>query len=149
MADPASPLDLPLHTHLGVVAQCRGGLLRQAHQAAIEARRLPIGRRPASRNQSLRPRPQCRAQALHLDCRSRQNNPGRQTRAPSVRFDPLDRACLLVGRFLYVFAKLEAELDTALAILFKLDQGSANIIVAARSTELLRTVEIVRARDLR
>jgi DNA-binding protein len=36
-----------------------------------------------------------------------------------------------------------------LAILFKLDQGSANIIVAARSTELLRTVEIVRARDLR
>jgi len=61
----------------------------------------------------------------------------------------LDRACVLVGRFLYVFAKLEAELDTALAILFKLDQGSANIIVAARSTELLRTVEIARARDLR
>jgi hypothetical protein len=89
MARPASPLDLPLHAYFGIVAQCRRGLLRKAYQAAIEARRLPIGRRLASRDQSLRPGAQRRAEALHMDCRSRQNNPSRQTWAPSVRFDPL------------------------------------------------------------
>ena len=36
-----------------LVAQRRRGLLRQAHQAAPEARRLPIARRPAGRHQPL------------------------------------------------------------------------------------------------
>ena len=75
--------------NIGILAQRRRGLLRQAHEAAIETRRLRIGRRLASSHQSLRRRTQRRTETLHMDCRSRQNYPGRQTRAPSVRFDPL------------------------------------------------------------
>jgi len=58
MIGPASPLDLPLHAHIGILAQRRRGLLRQAHKAAIEARHLPIGRRLAGSDQSLRRRTQ-------------------------------------------------------------------------------------------
>ena len=68
MVGPASPLDLPLHANLGILAQRRRGLLRQAHEAAIEARRLPIGRRLASSNQSLRRRTQRRTKTLYMDC---------------------------------------------------------------------------------
>jgi hypothetical protein len=50
------PKAVLLHAHIGVLAQCRRGLLRQAHEAAIEARCLHIGLRPASRHQSLRRR---------------------------------------------------------------------------------------------
>ena len=91
MAGTASPLDLPLHPNLGIMAQRRRGLLRQADEATIKTRRLPIGRRPASRHQSLRRRTQRQTEALHLDRRSRQNYPRRQTRAPSVKFYPLAR----------------------------------------------------------
>ncbi len=89
MADTASPLDLPLHPDFGILAQRCRGLLRQAHEEAIETRCLSIGRRFTSRNQSLRRRTQRRTETLHMDCRSRQDYPGRQTRAPSVRFHPL------------------------------------------------------------
>ena len=34
----------PLHPNFGILAQRCRGLLRQTHQAALEARRLPIGR---------------------------------------------------------------------------------------------------------
>ena len=90
MAGTASSLDLPLHSNFRILAQRCRGILRKAHQATIEARRLLIGRRLASSNQSLRRRTQRRTKTLHLDCKSRQNYPGRQTRAPSVKFDPLD-----------------------------------------------------------
>ena len=89
MAGPASPLDVPLHAHIGILAQRRRGLLRQAHEAAIEARHLPIGRRLASSNQSLCRRTQRGTKTLHLDRRPRQNHCCCQTRAPNVRFDPL------------------------------------------------------------
>ena len=56
MVGSASPLDLPLHAHIGILAQRRRGVLRQAHKAAIGTRHLPIGRRPAGCNQSLRHR---------------------------------------------------------------------------------------------
>ena len=46
-------LDLPLHPDLGLLAQRRRGLLRQAHQAAAQARRLPIDRRSPGRHQPL------------------------------------------------------------------------------------------------
>src|SRR6202008_1874263 len=84
-----SPLDIPLHAHIGILAQRRRVLLRQAHKAAIETRHLPVGRRLAGSYQSLRHRTQRRTETLHMDCRSRQNYPSRQTRAPSVRIHPL------------------------------------------------------------
>ena len=44
MACATSPLDVPLHPNLGVLAQRRGRLLRQAHKAPPQARRLPLPR---------------------------------------------------------------------------------------------------------
>src|SRR4029077_20519151 len=99
------PLDIPLHAHIGILAQRRRGLLRQTHKEAIETRHLPVGRRLAGSYQSLRHRTQRRTETLHMDCRSRQNYPSRQTRAPSVRIHPLvaalvsgfNRRCLAVA----------------------------------------------------
>jgi hypothetical protein len=62
------------------LAQCRRGLLRQAHQAPAEARRVPIRRRAAGGHQPLSRRAQRRAKALHLDRRPRQNHRRRQAR---------------------------------------------------------------------
>jgi len=42
MACATSPLGIPLHPNLGVLAQCRGRLLRQAHKAPPQARRPPL-----------------------------------------------------------------------------------------------------------
>ena len=53
-------LRLPLHADLVLLAQRRRGLLRQAVQATIETRRLPIRRRSPGRHQPLRRRDQCR-----------------------------------------------------------------------------------------
>ena len=47
-------LDLPLHPDLQFLAQRRRGLLRQALQAAPQARRVLLARRPAGRHQPLR-----------------------------------------------------------------------------------------------
>ena len=92
LAAPPSPLDLPLRADLMLLAQRRRGLLRQARKAPPEARRLPLRRRPPGCHQPLPRRAQrIRPEALHLDRRSRQNHRGRQTRAPTVGFDPLGR----------------------------------------------------------
>ena len=53
MARPPSALHLPLHADLLLLAQRRRGLLRQTHQAATQARRVPIGRRTPGRHQPL------------------------------------------------------------------------------------------------
>ena len=42
LARPPRALDLPLHPDLGLLAERRRGLLRQAHQAAPAARRVPL-----------------------------------------------------------------------------------------------------------
>jgi hypothetical protein len=42
--------------------------------------------------------------------------------------DPLARACELVGRFLYHFARVESRLDEAITKLFKLDHETARVI---------------------
>src|SRR5215203_3707345 len=42
LARPPPPLYLPLHPDLMLLAQRRRDLLRHAHQAALEARRLPV-----------------------------------------------------------------------------------------------------------
>lgn len=44
--------------------------------------------------------------------------------------DGNERACELVGRFIFHFSKLEAELDLAIATLFDLDADSAVILTA-------------------
>jgi hypothetical protein len=51
MVGSASPLDLPLHAYISILAQRRRELLRQAHKAAIETWHLPVGR-PTCRQQS-------------------------------------------------------------------------------------------------
>ena len=82
-------LHLPLHADLLLVAQRRRRLLRQARQATLQARRLPIGRRSPGRHQPLPRRDKPEPKALHMDRRPRQNHRRRQARASSVKFDPL------------------------------------------------------------
>ena len=53
MARPARALHLPLHADIMFMAERLGRLLRKAYKAALEARRLRLGRRPASRHQPL------------------------------------------------------------------------------------------------
>src|SRR6516164_11140364 len=50
MAQSARALHLPLYACILLVAERRGRLLRKAHQAAIEAWRVRVGRRLASRH---------------------------------------------------------------------------------------------------
>lgn len=88
VAQTARALRLPLHP-LVLLAQRRGGLLRQAVQAAIKTRGLPICRRSPSRHQPLPRRDKSNTKALHMDRRPRQNHRSRQTGASSVRFSPL------------------------------------------------------------
>jgi len=47
--------------------------------------------------------------------------------------DPLARVCELVGRFFYHFSRMELQLDTAIAKLFKLDPLYAPIVTANMS----------------
>jgi hypothetical protein len=50
MSCTTSPLDVPLHPNLGVLAQRRGRLPRQAHKAPPQARRLPLPRPATCQN---------------------------------------------------------------------------------------------------
>src|SRR6266536_3447331 len=78
MARAASALDLPLHANLGIMAQRRRRLLRQAHKSAPQTRRVSIRRRD-----------QCRPQTLRVD-RTPKPHPRRcQKREGKVRVDPL------------------------------------------------------------
>src|SRR5213080_4498936 len=89
MARAASALDLPLHANLGIMAQRRRRLLRQAHNSAPQTRRVSIRRRPRSRHQPLRRRDQRRPQTLRVD-RTPKPHPRRcQKREGNVRVDPL------------------------------------------------------------
>jgi len=84
-----STLHLPLHANLGVVAQRRRGVLRQADQAAPEARCLPFACRLTGRHQTLPSRGQRPPQTLPMGQGPGQNHRRCQARAPSVRFAPL------------------------------------------------------------
>jgi hypothetical protein len=57
--------------------------------------------------------------------------------------DPLNRACELVGRFLYYFSRVEARLDEAITKLFKLDPETAPIVTA--NLDFHRKLYIVRS----
>ena len=54
----------PLHADLGVLDQPGRALLRAAHRARLQTRRVPLGRRTRSSHQSLHRRHQCRPQAI-------------------------------------------------------------------------------------
>jgi transposase len=71
LARTASEVPLPLHPDLGVLAQCRRRVFRQADPTAAQARRLQGHRRSSGRHQTLPRRDQSEPQALHLDRRSR------------------------------------------------------------------------------
>ena len=72
-----------------LLAECRRGLLRQAHPAAPAARRLPLARRPPGRDQPLPRRAQPSTQAVRLDRRAGRDPGQGQTWASNVRDDPL------------------------------------------------------------
>ena len=91
LARAARALDLPLHPDLGLLAERGRGLLRQAHPAAPPARRVPLARRPAGRDQPLPRRAQPGTQAVRLDRRARGDPRQGQTWASNVRDDPLGR----------------------------------------------------------
>ncbi len=82
---------------LSILAQCGRRLLRQAHQAAPQARRLQIRRRSAGRHQPLPRRDQLRSQALHLDRRSQTRTRRCQSREANVRVGPLTKECASAG----------------------------------------------------
>jgi transposase len=67
MAGTASPLDLPLHANLGVMAQRCRGLLCQTLSPTAQTRGLQIRRRPRSRHRPLRRRHQQRSKTFRLD----------------------------------------------------------------------------------
>lgn len=56
---------------------------------------------------------------------------------------PTDQACLLVGRFLFHFSNIEAELNDALRKLFELHPDSADTVCA--NIDFFRKVHIVRS----
>ncbi len=92
---PASPLDLPLHADLGVLAQCHRRFLRQAHQPAPQSRRVPIHPGTSGRNRSLRRGNQRRSQTLRM-VGTPQPHPRRcQTREGKVRVDPLGMTAIM------------------------------------------------------
>jgi hypothetical protein len=66
--------------------------------------------------------------------------------------DPMSSACEMVGRFLYHFSRIELGLDEAIAKLFKLEPGAAEIITAnvdfSRKVNLLATMVELQAPDM-
>src|SRR5205085_459326 len=62
---------------------------------------------------------------------------------PETECTPLDRACLLVGRFLLHFSKIEAELNEAIQKLFELNPESADTVCA--NIDFFNKTNIVRS----
>src|SRR6266545_1596601 len=90
MARSPPALCLPLHSDLGILAQCCRRSVRAPSQAAPQARRVSFAQGTHRRNPQLHRRYQCQPKAIYLDKRPWQDHRRRQTRAPSVRFDPLE-----------------------------------------------------------
>ena len=87
----ATPLRVPLHPDLVLVARRRRDLLCRAHQTAAPAWGLPLDRGPPGRDQPLHHRrAQHRATALRLDRRSRSRPRRHQPKEASVGVSPLD-----------------------------------------------------------
>src|SRR6516225_3743473 len=89
MAYPTPALDLPLHTDLGLMAQRRCRLLRQAHQPAPQTWRISLSRGARNRHRALHRRDQRRTQTLPVDRTPKPHPRGCQTWEANVRVDPL------------------------------------------------------------
>src|SRR5689334_9187324 len=85
----ASTLRISLHPDIRFLAKCRRGHLRQPRKEASQAWRVPVRAGTQRGHPPLPRRNQRKSKALHLDQRPKQNHRCCQTRAPSVRFDPL------------------------------------------------------------
>src|SRR4051794_10777130 len=72
------------------MAQRGRRVLRKADPAPPQTRRVRLDRRTPSRHKPLLEGNQRCPKTLHLDRRPRQDHRRRATRAPNVRFDPLD-----------------------------------------------------------
>lgn len=84
------PVNFPLHAHLLLLAQCGRGLLRQTDTAQAQARRLPLRRRPASRDQPSHPTTQrLRPEAIRLEGQARPHHRCAKSRVPNVGINPL------------------------------------------------------------
>ena len=85
-----SALDLPLHADLGLLAQCRRGLLRQTHQAGASSA-ASSDRSPSSQIAIKRFIAEANAEpkALRLDRTPKPHPRSCQTRETSVRVNPL------------------------------------------------------------
>lgn len=70
-----SPLGVSLHPYLGIMDECRRGLLLGPDTTVAKAGRLPLGRGPPDRHPPLHRRAQRRPAPLHLD----QAGPGHPT----------------------------------------------------------------------
>lgn len=84
LAHRVSPRGVPLHAHLGIVADRRRRLLLHPHPQAPQAWRLQVGQPVAGRHHPLRPRPRRHPQTFCLD-KNRQSHP-RQARSPACTF---------------------------------------------------------------
>src|SRR6516165_9503540 len=121
MARKTPALDLPLHAYFRLLAQCRRGLLRQTHQQAPPARRVPIGRRARNRHRALHRRGQCRTQTLPLDRAPKPHPRSCQTWETSVRVSPL------AIEISSILVRDAAEVERAIAALAK--SGNGGLIV--------------------
>src|ERR1700722_18434953 len=94
-----SAVRLPLHSDVSLLAQRRRELLRETHQKAPQARRVPLPPGTQRCHPPLPRRHQCKPKALYLDQGPQQDHHRRQARAPIVRFDPLASGQNISGRF--------------------------------------------------
>jgi transposase len=90
-------LRVPLHPDLSLLAQCHRGSVCHPHKKEAQTRRVPIPPGTQRRHSLLPQRHQCQSKTLYLGQGPQQNHRCRQTRAPSVRFDPLGRIPLSEG----------------------------------------------------
>src|ERR1700740_360153 len=91
-----SPVRLPLHSDVSLLAERHRELLCKPHQKAPQAWRVSLPPGTQRCHPPLPRRHQCKPKALYLDQGPTQNTRRRQTREPNVRFDPLDAAKALL-----------------------------------------------------
>src|ERR1700740_2302530 len=84
-----SPVRLPLHSDVSLLAERHRELLCKPHQKAPQAWRVSLPPGTQRCHPPLPRRHQCKPKALYLDQGPQQNHRRRQARAPNVRFNPL------------------------------------------------------------
>lgn len=102
MARTPSPLGVPLHADLILLAQRRRRLVRNAGQATPETRHLPLCSRPAGGHQPLHRRAQPGTQDLRLASEPQSDHRCPKTRVPSVGVNPIAWPCRLSCGYLSV-----------------------------------------------